>query len=362
MGLPAARMRRRDLLRLKSSSARAEINSRGNDRAGAGEVIRAHRAAMGSYFEVILAAHTPGGAELAVRALDLIDQLEAQLTVYRPDSEISRLNDRAHAAPVPIEARLFELLRRANELHRETNGAYDVAAGALSEAWGFVRGPKRVPDAETLARAVDRSGFEHVSLDPETTSVSFDRPGVVINLGSIGKGYAIDRAIELIRAWFWPTPALVHAGQSSCYALGSPPDNFGGRWQVALHDPFGSNQQLGGFWLRNRGLGTSGGEFQRFENAGRVYSHLLDPRAGEPCASVPASVSVTAPSAAEADALSTAFAILGPERTAEYIQTRAEISALFVLDNPKRMLAINLGEAEFEPALLPVMPLARIGN
>ena len=137
----------------------------------------------------------------------------------------------------------------------------------------------------------------------------------MINLGSIGKGYAIDRAVEVIRDHWWPTSALVHGGRSSLFALGSPPGRFGGRWEVALRNPFRPETPLGLLRLRNRGMGTSGTSFQRFEAGGRVFGHILDPRTGEP-ADGPASVTVLAPTAAEADALSTAFYLLGPEAAA----------------------------------------------
>ena len=108
---------------------------------------------MGSYFEVRLGARTPGAVELATRALDLIDGLERQLTVYNDESEVSRLNATAHLGPVAVEPGLFGLLERAVALGEATQGAYDVTSGALSAAWGFFRGPRRVPDAETLADA-----------------------------------------------------------------------------------------------------------------------------------------------------------------------------------------------------------------
>src|SRR5947209_499680 len=146
--------------------------------------ITAHRPAMGSSFEVRLPAGTPGAVDLACRALDLIDALEAQLTVYRDDSEVSRLNATAHLGPVEVESGLFGLLQDALTLSRETDGAYDVTSGALSEAWGFVKGPKRVPDPETLAEARARSGWYHIRLDPERRTVAFDREGIRINMGS----------------------------------------------------------------------------------------------------------------------------------------------------------------------------------
>ncbi len=157
-----------------------------------------------------------------------------------------------------------------------------------------------------LARAGGTCG-----LTPLHSTVAFDREGIRINLGSIGKGYAIDRAIELIRDHSLIDSAIVHGGQSSLYALGSPPGQFAGRWEVALRNPFEPEKPLGVFRLRNRGLGTSGSAFQQFVVDGKVYGHIIDPRSESP-AHGPASVTVLAPSAAMADALSTAFYLLGP--------------------------------------------------
>lgn len=321
---------------------------------GAGDLLRARRAAMGTFFDVRLPVGTPGALDLANAVLDEIDRLEDQLTVYRETSELSRVNALAPFAEVAVDDELFDLLDRARRIHEETGGAYDVTAGALSVAWGFFRGPKRVPAAEELAEARARTGQRLVRLDPVGKTVRFDRAGVLINLGSIGKGYALDRAAESIAAFPWPTPALLHGGQSSIYALGSPPWDFGGRWEIVLRNPFDAARPLGVFRLRNRGMGTSGASFQQFEAGGRVYGHILDPRTGEPPASGPASVSVLAPTAAEADALSTAFYLLGPERTARIVRDRPEIGVLFVLDpaagdDRPRLVSIGLGEADFRP-------------
>jgi len=308
---------------------------------------------MGSFFEVRLGANVPGAVELATRALDRIDELETQLTVYNDESEVSRLNASAHRGPVAVERGLFALLEQAVAIGRLTRGAYDVTAGALSLAWGFTRGPRRVPDAETLADARERTGSHHLTLDPDRLTVRFDRPGVVINLGSIGKGYAIDRASDVIRDHWWPTSALIHGGRSSLYALGSPPDDFGGRWPVAVRDPAAPETPLGTVHLRNRGMGTSGAAFQKFEAGGREYGHIIDPRTGEPPADGPSSVTVLAPTAAEADALSTAFYLLGPAASATILAGRPDVGALFVTrpgpDAPSRVLAIGLSDADYTP-------------
>jgi thiamine biosynthesis lipoprotein len=301
---------------------------------------------MGSYFEVRIGARTPGGIDLAERSLERIDELEQQLSIYRDDSEVSRLNASAHIGPVPVEAGLFQLLQLAVRIGEETFGAYDVTTGALSLAWGFVRGPKRVPDPESLDLARSRTGQEHLVLDSEAITARFDRPGIAINLGSIGKGYALDRVADLIREHWWPTSGLIHGGRSSIYAVGSPPGRFGDRWEIALRNPFDPEKPLGVLRLRNRGMGTSGLAFQRFEANGRTYGHILDPRTGEPAIG-PASVTVVAPTAAEADALSTAFYLLGVDAAQCYIERHPEIGAVFVEEASRRVTTIGLGIDDF---------------
>jgi FAD:protein FMN transferase len=354
---PAPLVHRRDLFRLRPSGD-AVRETMAVERLNGGDLILATRPAMGSHFEIRLPARTPGGLELATAGLDLIDELEAQMTVYRDDSEISRINATAHLGPVRVEPRLFELIEAAMNVTRATGGAYDVVAGALSEAWGFVRGPKRVPKSDELSEARRKSGAYHLRLDASHSTISFDRPGVVINLGSIGKGYALDRVAELVTEHWWPTPGLLHGGRSSLLAIGSPPDDFGGQWRIAVRDPFEPSRPLGVLHLRNRGLGTSGSAFQQFELGGRTYGHIIDPRSGEPPAHGPASVTVIAPSAAEADALSTACYLLGVERSREFLRSKPEVGALFVLaeqaSGKTQVETINLSESDWTPRHLAV--------
>jgi thiamine biosynthesis lipoprotein len=201
-----------------------------------------------------------------------------------------------------------------------------------------------------LADARARTGWHHLRLDRVAGTVGFDRPGIRINFGSIGKGYAIDRAVEVIRDHWFPTSALIHGGQSSLFALGSPPGRFGGRWEVALRNPLRPESPLGILRLRNRGLGTSGGAFQQFVAEGRVYSHILDPRTGEP-AEGPASVTVLAPAAAEADALSTALFLLGPEAAEDFAAHHPEVGIVIVeggrADGSPRVLAFGINPEDF---------------
>jgi thiamine biosynthesis lipoprotein len=360
-GAPSRAVSRRGLFRRRgpgATSSQALPKPSNAPLNAAYSLINASRPLMGSFFEVRLGVGVPGAIDLASRALDVVESLEGQLTVYRDDSEVSRLNATAHLGPVAVEAGLFGLLENALAISRATSGAYDVTSGALSLAWGFTRGPKRVPDPETLADARARTGSDHLILDADRKTVAFDRAGIVINLGSIGKGYAIDRAVDVIRAHWWPTTALIHGGRSSLYALGSPPDDFGGRWQVALRNPFHAEVPLGTIHLRNRGMGTSGSSFQRFEADGRVFGHILNPRTGEPASGDhPASLTVLAPTAAEADALSTALYLLAPEERGAFLASRPDVGVLIVTRpdpvGPPVVETFNLTEADYTPRPAP---------
>jgi len=305
---------------------------------------------MGSFFEIRLGARLLGALDLATRALDFVEALETQLTVYRDDSEVSRLNRTAHEGPVAVEPGLFGLLELARGISEWSGGAYDATAGALSEAWGFVRGPRRVPTDAERAEALARTGWRKLRLDRSRKTVAFDAPGLIVNLGSIGKGYAIDRAVDVLRGHWLPTSGLVHGGQSSLFALGSPPGRFADRWEVALRNPFDPEAPLGTFRVRNRAMGTSGGAFQKFEAGGRTYGHILDPRTGEP-ADGPASVTVLAPTAAEADALSTALYVLGADAARDLVAARPEVGVVFVEEGPAdrspRIVAMGLGPGDF---------------
>jgi thiamine biosynthesis lipoprotein len=287
----------------------------------------AHRA-MATTFEVQLLYGTANAMAIAGTAFAEIDRLEQQLTVYRDTSEVSRLNRLAAKTAVPVEARLFDLLTLAARITEETEGAYDITAGALIKAWGFYRGPRRVPSEEERADALTRVGMRHVVLDAQAHTVRYLRAGLEINLGSIGKGYALDRVAERLRGSCRLTTALLHGGHSSVYAIGGGPVDERG-WAVGLRHPWDLERRLAVVWLRDRALGTSAATFQHLEYNGRKLGHILDPRVGWPAEEM-ALASVIAPTAAEADALATAFYVLGVEKARDYCARHPGIGAVLL--------------------------------
>lgn len=283
------------------------------------------RAAMACKFEVTLPHTAQAGVRVASAALDEVARLEQQLTVFRADSEVSFLNQHAAREAVAVEAALFELLRLCQQLSRATAGAFDITAGPLSRCWGFLRRQGRVPTAEEIAQAQLCVGSEKLLLDAEAKTMRFTQPGVEINLGSIGKGYALDRVAEQMRGEV--RTALLSAGASSMRALGRGERGQG--WTVGIRDPRQLERRVAVLRLRDAALATSGSEEQFFEHEGQRYGHLLDPRTGWPAEGV-AGVTVVASSAALADALATAFYVGGRALAERYCTAHPDTLAVLL--------------------------------
>jgi thiamine biosynthesis lipoprotein len=223
------------------------------------------------------------------------------------------------------------LLSLALDLHRQTEGAFDITAGPISKIWGFYRRAGKVPAEEDIAAVLQRVGSQHVTLDPAMRTVRFARQGMEFNLGGIGKGYALDRCVEQLEA-AGVHNFLIHGGQSSIIGRGSRAGVDG--WSVALRHPLRDEIRLGEIWLRGAALGTSGSAHQFFYHEGRRYSHILDPRTARPAEGL-LSTTVIAPTGALADALATAFFVMGVEKTLAYCDSHPEIAAILIAPGPK---------------------------
>lgn len=290
------------------------------------------REAMACRFEVVFnAGEVPEATELGCAALDLVDGIEAAISVYRESSDLARLNASAAAGWQPVSDEVHDLLLLARDLHDRTGGGFDIAAGSLVRAWGFLRRQGRTPTDEELAAARAASGMGHVEFDAAGRRVRFTSPGVEINPGAIGKGWAIDRAVALLAAAGVPS-VLVHGGQSSVRARGVHGPALPGRrgWQVGLRHPLFPARRLATITLEDRALGTSGSGTQFFVDRGRRLGHILDPRTGRPAAGV-LSATVIAPTAAVADALSTAAYVLGPAGLETIAPPGGDAAAILVL-------------------------------
>jgi thiamine biosynthesis lipoprotein len=295
--------------------------------------VRIHRIAMACRFEVMLSSDDARDVAAARAALDEADDLEALLTVFRENSVVSDLNRRGAREDVTVGAALFSLLALSSELHARTGGAFDVTSTPLVRCWDSLEREGRLPTDADIAGACAIVGMGHVRLDTANRSVRFERDGVEVSFGAIGKGYALDRMGELLRGR-GAQRALLSAGHSGVLALGGK----GRGWPIDLRPHFAS-RRVGRLWIKNGAVGTSGAGEPFVEIGGRRYGKVIDPRTGRPAEGV-LGASVITGDAATADALSTAFLIGGPELAGRYCDAHPDVLAVLVLDEPGERIEV----------------------
>lgn len=266
-----------------------------------GEAQRVERStdAMGATFTVVLYGSDQPLMNHAIdAAFDEAHRLDDLLSNYKPESEWSRINREAAAHPVVVSPELLHLLSDCLEYSRASEGTFDVTVGPLMRAWGFMGGDRHVPSADQIRETLESVGYRHVQLNARERSVHFDRPGVEIDPGGVGKGFAVDRMVEVLRARGFRN-ALVAASGSSILGLGNPPDEPRG-WLLSIADPWDHRKNAAQVFLKDMSLSTSGTYEKSFRVGGHRYSHIIDPRRGAP-AERAVQVTVLAPRAIDSE-------------------------------------------------------------
>ncbi|MGB6650377.1 MAG: FAD:protein FMN transferase [Bacteroidota bacterium] len=284
---------------------------------------------MGTVVRITVYARSEEQALAATsKAFSEIRRLDQLLSVYRLDSDISRINRAAgdHAAPVHPE--VVGLLKSAMGLSTATCGALDITIEPLMRLWGFRESgdPRRhIPTDSEIARTLDRVGLQNLMLDGNANTAGLARRGACLDLGGIAVGYAVDRAAEILKECGIQRAFINHSGDA--YALGAPPDTDG--WEVVIPHPSKHGESILSMRLRDRAISTSG-NYEKFVLLdGIQQGHILDPRTGTPGNGL-LGISVTAPRAITADALSTGFFCLSTDRLAYSIQQTPDIEAVCV--------------------------------
>jgi len=249
------------------------------------------------------------------------------LSAWNPHSHLSRFNRAAAGAALPLPPHLFEVLQLALRTAADSDGAYDPTIGALTDLWGFGPGPGRLspPSDAEIAGALDRGGWRKLAIEPAHRVVR-QPGGLVLDVSSLGKGYAVDLVSERLAA-AGARHTLVEIG-GELRGAGVKPD--GQPWWVVVELPPGADTAPMTAALHGLCVATSGDYRRMFEHAGRRYSHTLDPRTGRPVAHHLASVTVFHDSAMAADAHATAAMVLGPAEGPAYAE-RHSLAALFVI-------------------------------
>lgn len=284
-------------------------------------VTGAHRfshQAMATIYEILIVHEEANYAQQAAgEAFYELDRLEQELSRFIENSDIARINSLQANQAVRVGLAAFECLQLSARIHKETDRAFDITIGSLLECWLNNDKTMRSPSKEELALARQHIGFNLLQLDENEHTVKVHVSPVSVDLGGIGKGYAVDQLVELLRDWEIET-ALIHGGASSVFALGAPPGMKG--WPLTLSSPGHENQTLARLHLRDQALSGSG--LQKGQ-------HIIDPRTGRPAKGNSAAWAC-APSAATSDALSTAFVIMNPDEIEQYCLRNPDVLAMIV--------------------------------
>jgi thiamine biosynthesis lipoprotein len=278
---------------------------------------------------VFVGVGSPAAAGEAMQsAFDEMARIETLMSEWQPHSELSRLNDAAAtgmAGPMKVSAELFEVLQRAAEISRASEGAFDITFHGVGQLWSFKPG-SRPPTREAVREKLPLVDWSQIELDATSTTVLLHRPGMKIGLGAIAKGYAVDRASAVLRAADYSNH-IVEAGGDT-FVSGSKGDDS---WVVGVQAP-NRGGTIGALPIRDRAVVTSG-DYQRFfEFEGKRYAHILDPRTGWPIEreDSPKSVTLVAADTTVADAYCTAVAVMGVEGGLAFVETRPELEVIFI--------------------------------
>ncbi|NIA14670.1 MAG: hypothetical protein GWP08_11370 [Nitrospiraceae bacterium] len=288
--------------------------------------------AMAAPFEIIIAGQDESYArQTAMEAFGEVDALEANLSRYRDSSDISRINHLEPGVWIRVSLDTFDCLRAAVKVSAETGGAFDVTIGPLLACY---RGPDRSfrePSPEELEAARACVGAHLLEFDQTQCAVRVKTKGVQVDLGGIGKGFAADCVAATLKEWDIDA-ALINAGESTVYALGHPPDADG--WPLGVGGVGNEAAPNETIAFADRALSGSGTHVR-----GR---HIMDPRTGRPADRKLATWAIC-PDATTADALSTAFMVMGVDEVEQYCAAHPGTAAMLALDEPGGVGRIRFG-------------------
>jgi len=275
--------------------------------------------AMATVFEIFV-IHEEGNyaGQAAWAAFDELDRIEQNLSRFVENSDVSLINNLPAGQPLKLGLDAFDCLKVSAKIFEETGGTFDITIGSLLDCRLTEDQTPRKPSGRELGFACQHTGLSLLALDETEHTIKLSTAPVQIDLGGVGKGYAVDRMAELLGDWSIDT-ALIHAGQSSVLALGAPPQAKG--WPVTLTDPRNHSRILARLYLRDQTLSGSG--LQK-------GPHIIDPRTAMPVEDKRAAWAL-APDGATADALSTAFMVMSPDEIEKYCLQHPDVSAMIIL-------------------------------
>ena len=308
-------------------------------------------AIMGTRCYVELWADDPAKGNEAVDAVMAeLRRIDNLMSHYKPESQLSQINQYANERPVQVDKELFDLIKLSTHYSQITEGAFDITYASVGYLYDY---PRHVhPTEEQIREKLPADNWRNMLLDEEHHTVRFEHPGMRIDLGGIGKGYAVDRGIDILKARGIER-ALVTAGGDS-RIIG---DRMGRPWLVAIRHPDNPSKVVTRIPLSDSAVSTSGDYERYFDEGGVRYHHIIDPRTGHSASKV-RSATILAPTATQTDGMSKTAFVLGPEKALEIINRMPQYDAVFVLPDGRVLYSNGLRPAAPRPAGLPSAPTA----
>jgi thiamine biosynthesis lipoprotein len=284
------------------------------------------RGPMGSRFEISAVHPDPQKCQVAIDAAYAeIDRIEALISEWRESSRVSEINRQAGVAPVEVPKELANLVRRSLKVSALTDGAFDVTFHTVGRLWNFKSRTAPVPAKEAIAAALADTGYRHVLLDEKRSTVYLDRKGTRIGFGAIGKGYAANRAVFVLKE-HGVTGGVVNAG-GDLVIFGTQEN--GKPWRIGIANPLDRDKTFAWLDTTEQAVVTSGNYENYIEVDGRRLSHILDPRTGWPVEEL-RSVTIVCPDGELADALATGVSVLGVEKGLALVDRLKGVEAMLV--------------------------------
>lgn len=267
---------------------------------------------MHTRFEMVLYGEDDSRLQSAgEEAISEIEEIAGLLSRFEPSSDISAINRSAGKAWTRVDGRTLELIRRCKLSSDVLEGAFDLTITPAMDVWGFYGDGKRAQLNEEPIEAILTIGMDHILLDPDDSSIMLDKCGMALDLGAVGKGYAIERAVKILRDCGVKS-GMVHGGTSSIYAIGVQPT--GSSWSIAIRDQIDKGAYWQTIYLRDAAVSVSATHGKSITRDGREYGHIIDPRTKNPVAGQ-SMAAVVGPDSVICEVLSTAAIVLGDRWT-----------------------------------------------
>lgn len=299
---------------------------------------------MGGRFDITIVAKDSAEAEMNIDTVICeITRIENLISDWKPASQISQVNENAGIRPVRVDHEVFELTKRALELSRLTNGAFDISFAAMDWIWKFDGSMTEMPAPEAIKKSVEKVGYQNIILDEERSTIFLKNKGMKIGFGALGEGYAADQCRAMMMARGINAGIVNGSGDMSTW--GKQPD--GKDWMIGINDPIHRDKIFAVIPLRQGAVVTSG-NYEKFVTFnGKRYSHIINPATGYPATGL-SSVTVFGPSAEKANGFSTSLMVMGQKGGLELINRFPEFRCMMITDNGKVFTSKNFDISKYK--------------